>query len=75
MTQYLAHIFDVDDNGAVICSTETVHKYECPTDEDALNVGNSIRQERDKTEPLQSGENYICNVWLLDEDGEMEKQI
>ena len=73
--KYLAHIFDVDNNGAIITSTETVHKFSSETDDSAVLIAEGIRQDRDKTEPLKSGENYICNVWLLDENDNMVKQI
>lgn len=73
--KYIAHIFDVDDNGAIITNTETVHKFSSETDDNAVLIAEEIRQSRDKAEPLKSGENYICNVWLLDENDDMIKQI
>ena len=73
--KYMAHIFDVDDNGSIITSTETVDIYESKTEKQALEVSERLRTSRDINEPLKSGEQYICNTWELDDENNMIKQL
>ena len=44
--KYLAHIFDVDDNGAIITSTETVHKFSSETDDSAVLIDYCLDTKR-----------------------------
>ena len=80
MKKYIIHIFNVDENGIIIPESIQVHTIECDSDEKAVEQGETLRQLRNKKEPLPKDKflgdvEYLCDVWNTDEFGNEYKII
>lgn len=71
MTEYIVHIFDVEDNGCVKGKTEQITVIYAKTDEEAKEIAEKLRQDRNEKEPLPIHKDwgeveYLCNVFKDD---------
>ena len=64
MAEYIVHIFDVTENGCIIGETEKILKIFAENDEQAIQMGENIRQDFNKTEPLPDRE-WGKVEWLM----------
>ena len=74
MKKYIVHLFDVDNSGSIKIETETIKEIFCNTDDEAIEQGELLRQQRNIEEPLPENKDWgkvewLHHVYTTDTDG------
>ena len=63
--EYIVHIFDVDNKGSIIGATEQITVIYAETDDQAIEIAERLRKDRNEKEPLPENKEWGKVEWLV----------